>query len=132
MHHGCAPATLNVMGSEREVIATERLYFVARTVTRLRRFGRRPRGSESAKFRATSCARLLVWSERRRWSFARVGDAHGGQFLYLSPRPATVRPRAVCGRKLGAVVGNNYVVPRPEGREQLMRPVCRRSAMACQ
>jgi RND family efflux transporter MFP subunit len=107
--------TLKLMGPQRDVIATEHLYFVARTVDETQTIlAKAALGPQSAMFRADQFVPVsLVWSEAPALlvplaSVTRVG----GQFFVFVAEAGeggarVARMRAV---KLGAVVGNNYVV----------------------
>ena len=106
---------LKVLGPQRDVVATETLYFVARTVDETQTIlAKAALGADSTRFRADQFVPVsLVWSEAPSLvvplaSVTRVG----GQFFVFVVEAGqggakVAKMRAV---KLGAVVGNNYVV----------------------
>ncbi len=107
--------TMKVMGPQREVLATEHLYFVARTVDETQTIlAKAALGAESARFRADQFVPVsLIWSETSSLvvPLAAVTRIGGQYFVFVAEageggaRVARMRPV-----KLGAVVGNNYVV----------------------
>jgi RND family efflux transporter MFP subunit len=107
--------TLKVLGAQREVVATERLYFVARTVDETQTIlTKAALGADSARFRADQFVPVsLVWSEAPSLVVPLAAVTRvGGQFFVFVVEAGqngakVAKMRAV---KLGAVVGNNYVV----------------------
>ncbi|HUR21481.1 MAG TPA: efflux RND transporter periplasmic adaptor subunit, partial [Vicinamibacterales bacterium] len=106
---------LKVMGPNRDVIATEQLYFVARTVDETQTLlAKAALGPRSAMFRADQFVPVsVVWSEAPALLVPLAAVTRvGGQFFVFVAEPGktgglVARMRPV---KLGAVVGNNYVV----------------------
>ena len=107
--------TLKVMGPQRDVIATEKLYFVARTVDETQTIlAKAALGPRSAMFRADQFVPVsVVWSEAPALVVPLAAVTRiGGQFFVFVAEAGqggarVARQRAV---KLGPVVGNNYVV----------------------
>jgi RND family efflux transporter MFP subunit len=112
LHPGLA---LKVMGPKQEVLASERIYFVASTVDGTQTIlAKVALGSGSSTLRADQFVPVrLVWSEAPALvvplsSVTRIG----GQFFVFVAEAADGGGRVAHMRavKLGAVVGNNYVV----------------------
>jgi RND family efflux transporter MFP subunit len=107
--------TLKVMGPQRDVIATEKLYFVARNVDETQTIlAKAALGPRSAMFRADQFVPVsVVWSEAPALVVPLAAVTRvGGQFFVFVAQTGeggarVARMRAV---KLGPVVGNNYVV----------------------
>ena len=107
--------TLKVMGPQRDVIATETIYFVARTVDETQTLlAKAALGPQSAMFRADQFVPVsLVWSEAPALlvPLAAVTRIGGQYFVFVAEagqggaRVARTRPV-----KLGSVVGNNYIL----------------------
>jgi len=106
--------TLRVLGPQREVLATEQINFVASAVDATQTILAKAPLRSSARFRADQFVSVtLVWSESPMLvvplsAVTRVG----GQFFAFVAEPAEGGGRVARMRpvKLGAVVGNNYVV----------------------
>ena len=106
---------VRLMGEKGDVLATERIYFVASTVDGTQTILAKARiGASAAKFRADQFIRArLVWSEAPGLVVPLVAVTRvGGQFFVFVAEPGeggglVARQRSVT---LGAVVGNNYVV----------------------
>ena len=107
--------TLKLLGPQRDVVATERLYFVARTVDETQTIlAKAALGADSARFRADQFVPVsLIWSEAPSLVVPLAAVTRvGGQFFVFVVEAGqggakVAKMRAV---KLGAVVGNNYVV----------------------
>lgn len=105
---------VKVLGPNREVQATERIYFVASAVDETQTILAKAAVRSSARFRADQFVSVsLVWSEAPALvvplaSVTRVG----GQFFVFVAESAEGGGRVAKMRpvKLGAVTGNNYVV----------------------
>jgi len=105
---------VKVLGPKREVIATERLYFVASNVDDTQTvLAKAALGANSPKFRADQFVSVsLVWSQAPALvvplaSVTRVG---GQYFVFVAEGAAGSQVAKMRPVKLGAVVGNNYVV----------------------
>jgi RND family efflux transporter MFP subunit len=107
--------TLKVLGPQRDVIATEKLYFVARTVDETQTLlAKAALGPQSAMFRADQFVPVsLVWSEAPALLVPLAAVTRvGGQFFVFVAEAGEggARVARMRGVKLGAVVGNDYVV----------------------
>src|SRR5688572_4110570 len=107
--------TLKILGPQRDVIATERLYFVARTVDETQTLlAKAALGPQSAMFRADQFVPVsLVWSEAPALLVPLAAVTRvGGQFFVFVAEAGDAGARVARQRavKLGSVVGNNYVV----------------------
>jgi RND family efflux transporter MFP subunit len=105
---------LTILGPGREVLATEKIYFVARTVDETQTIlVKAALGGDSARFRADQFVPVsLVWAETPALLVPLAAVTRvGGQFFVFVAEPgqggglvAKMRPV-----KLGAVVGNSYI-----------------------